>query len=51
MLLTAGVFPIEITSADGNIIYVDDAHPDWYDATHVRTIQEGINNASTGYTV
>jgi len=27
--------------------YDDDAPPEWYDATHVKTIQEGINNAST----
>jgi len=33
-------------------IYVDDnAIDSWYDATHVKTIQEGINNASTGDTV
>jgi parallel beta-helix repeat protein len=33
-------------------IYVDDnAPPEWYDATHVKTIQEGINNASTGNTI
>ncbi|MDG6219615.1 MAG: NosD domain-containing protein, partial [Candidatus Thermoplasmatota archaeon] len=34
------------------IIYVDgSADPSWYDATHVKTIQEGINNASAGDTV
>ncbi len=35
------------------IIYVDDDNPDpnWYDQTHVRTIQEGIDNASEGDTV
>jgi polyhydroxybutyrate depolymerase len=33
-------------------IYVDDnAEPSWYDATHVKTIQEGINNATTKDTV
>ena len=33
-------------------IYVDDdADPGWYDATHVRTIQEGVDNASAGDTV
>ena len=33
-------------------VYVDDnATSDWYDQTHVRTIQEGINNASDGDTV
>ncbi|GAG29882.1 unnamed protein product, partial [marine sediment metagenome] len=25
--------------------------PSWYDATHVKTIQEGINNATTGDTI
>jgi parallel beta-helix repeat protein len=40
---------LEIEIAD---VYVDDdADPGWYDATHVKTIQEGINNASTGNTV
>jgi parallel beta-helix repeat protein len=34
------------------ILYVDDdADPSWYDATHIHTIQEGINNASIGDTV
>ena len=33
-------------------VYVDDnADPSWYDATHVKTIQEGIDNATTGDTV
>lgn len=31
------------------MIYVDDdAHPSWYDHWHVRTIQEGVDNASSG---
>ena len=31
-------------------VYVDDdAAPSWYDATHVKTIQEGVNNATAGY--
>lgn len=35
-----------------SFIYVDDnADPGWYDATHVHTIQEGIDNASSGGTV
>ena len=54
MLVTASVFSIVTTSAasDGNIIYVDDdAPPEWYDATHVRTIQEGIDAAFEGDTV
>jgi parallel beta-helix repeat protein len=33
----------------GTSIYVDDdADPSWYDATHVKTIQEGMENASSG---
>jgi len=33
-------------------VYVDDDAPsDWYDETHVRTIQEGIDNASIGDTI
>ena len=33
-------------------VYVDnDADPGWYDPTHVKTIQEGINRASVGDTV
>jgi parallel beta-helix repeat protein len=37
---------------DRNTIYVDDDAPsEWYDATHVRTIQEGVNNASNGDTI
>lgn len=40
---------LEISIAD---IYVDDdASPDWYDSTHVKTIQEGINNASNDETI
>jgi parallel beta-helix repeat protein len=31
------------------LLFVDDnAAPEWYDISHVRTIQEGINNASNG---
>ena len=42
----------EETTIEKSIIYVDDdADPGWYDATHVRTIQEGINNATVGDTV
>jgi len=40
---------LEIEFAD---VYVDDdAEPSWYDATHVKTIQEGIDNATIGDTV
>ncbi|GAG96335.1 unnamed protein product, partial [marine sediment metagenome] len=36
----------------GKTIYVDDdADPDWYNETQVRTITEGITNASAGDTV
>jgi len=35
-----------------HMVYVDDdADQSWYDATHVRTVQEGINNASSNDTV
>ncbi len=37
---------------DGSIIFVDDDQDaDWYDHTHVRTIREGIINASDHWTV
>jgi len=35
----------------GTVYVDDDRPPDWYDATHVKTIQEGITNASSGDTV
>jgi parallel beta-helix repeat protein len=34
-----------------NMYVDDDRHLSWYDATHVRTIQEGIDNASSGSTI
>ena len=35
-----------------SFIYVDDEAPsNWYNSTHVRTIQEAINNATTGDTI
>lgn len=41
-----------IQGEDRGIIYVDDDRDSsWYDATHVKTIQEGVNNASVGDTV
>ncbi|GAH68671.1 unnamed protein product, partial [marine sediment metagenome] len=41
-----------IVSATGKTIYVDDDRPsEWYNETQVRTIQEGINNASAEDTV
>jgi len=50
-LLITSIFTIVSSSvvADENIIYVDDdASADWYDETHVRTIQEGIDYARDG---
>ncbi len=45
-------FHYQAEQNNDTIIYVDDdADSSWYDATHVRTIQEGINNASDGFTV
>ena len=35
----------------GTVYVDDDADSEWYDATHVKTIKEGINNASSGDTV
>jgi len=50
----AGFVP-SISSDDpvskGTIYVDDDADPGWYDATHVKTIQEGIDNATVGDTV
>ena len=46
---TIGFFSNEIVNAESEIIYVDDdANPSWYNSTHVKTIQEGIDNASSG---
>lgn len=44
---------VPLSSADPvPIVYVDDdADIGWYDASHVKTIQEGINNASANGTV
>jgi len=42
----------DATQTIGGMMYVDDdADPSWYDATHVKTIQEGVNNASIGDTI
>ena len=35
----------------GTIYVDDDADPSWYNATHVATIQEGVDNATSGDTV
>ena len=42
----------DIVSTTGNTIEVDDdADPSWYNATHVKTIKEGMDNATNGDTV
>ncbi|UCB59151.1 MAG: right-handed parallel beta-helix repeat-containing protein, partial [Thermoplasmatales archaeon] len=54
MLVLFSAFSLTVTSvpSNGNTIYVDDdAPPEWYDETHVQTIQEGIDIASDGDTV
>jgi len=57
VLITSGIqlcFPfIDTVSADPPTeVYVDDdAAPEWYDVSHVKTIQEGIDNVSEGGTV
>jgi len=40
-----------VTVAYGDIFVDDDADPGWYDATHVQTIQEGIDSAGADDTV
>ena len=42
---------ITVTTVPMDVYVDDDADQSWYDATHVKTIQEGINNASSGNTV
>jgi len=52
MLLLSSLMIMPTVGASGNTIYVDDdADPGWYNATHVKTIQEGIDNASSGDTI
>ncbi|MBS3778728.1 MAG: right-handed parallel beta-helix repeat-containing protein, partial [Candidatus Thermoplasmatota archaeon] len=54
LLLISTVFPVTAEKNLGSkaTIYVDDdAESSWYDAIHVRSIQEGIDNASNGDTV
>jgi len=51
MLLIATTFTVSADEPTFSraIVYVDaDAEASWYDATHVRTIQEGIDNATAG---
>ncbi|MCD6468033.1 MAG: right-handed parallel beta-helix repeat-containing protein, partial [Thermoplasmata archaeon] len=40
-----------LSSSSINVVVDDDADPNWYNATQVKTIQEGINNVSSGGTV
>ena len=52
ILLSSFVIAPAFGGASGNTIYVDDnAAPSWYNATHVKTIQEGVKNASAGDTI
>jgi len=52
MLFLSSFMIVPTVGASGNTIYVDDdADPSWYNATHVKTIQEGIGNASSGDTI
>jgi parallel beta-helix repeat protein len=51
VILTLTAFSLSVSSYETleNTIYVDDDAPsEWYDATHVKTIQEGINVALNG---
>ncbi len=58
LLITSAAVPItghvlenfiyESANDRGTIYVDDDADPSWYDATHVKTIQEGIINATIG---
>jgi len=55
-LIVIGVVLVPQSNSDlleeRNTIYVDDdADLSWYDATHVGTIQEGVDNATTGDTI
>ena len=51
LLIATVILAIGVT-ADGNPVWVDDdADSGWYNDTHVKTIQEGINNVTQGGTV
>lgn len=51
-LFNGNLVELQIYVIRDDKVYVDDdAEPSWYDATHVHTIQEGIDNASGGDTV
>jgi len=47
----AGAMGAQISFSIHDVYVDDDADIGWYDATHVRTIQEGVDNASVGDTV
>jgi len=54
VLLFSSMIPTMIgdcTISRATVFVDDDAILSWYDSTHVRTIQEGINNATIGDTV
>ncbi len=42
---------VKVMIGDYDIFVHDDANTSWYDSTHVKTIQEGVDNASMGDTV
>jgi len=42
---------VTFTISDMRVFVDNDSDPGWYDPTHVKTIQEGINNVSVGNTV
>jgi len=47
LLFLAMLIIVINVSATGDPVWVDDdANPGWYDETHVKTIQEGINNVT-----
>ena len=50
-LFIGNVFPISAEHMRTTLYVDDDAPAEWYDATHVKTIQEGIINASEGDTI
>lgn len=44
-------FKSEVSASPGNVYVSPDQDAGWYDATHVKAIQEGIDNATIGDTV
>lgn len=52
VIVFVGVVVLNAQAQPHDEVWVDDdASPDWYDSQHVKTIQEGIDNASVGGTV